>query len=85
MSVRGLGTEHGAYQSRQDRVWRLNETIFTVQEDGAEQPDFLHGIRLLRILRDLDSIANIVRVLDEEEDNTGEYFLKRVADQPTQT
>jgi hypothetical protein len=48
------------------RVRRLHRRAVLVEEDGAEQPDFLDGV-VHGVER--DSIADVVRVLNEQEDD----------------
>ena len=55
----------------EDSVGGLHKAGVTVQEDGAEEPNFLHGVGNLV---DFNPVADIVRVLNEQEDDTHEHF-----------
>ena len=54
------------YHRIEHRVWGLNGTRARVREYGAEQPNLLDNID---VLVNLHAIADIVGVLDEEEDD----------------
>ena len=53
----------------------------SVQEDGAEQPDFPDGVD---VIVDLDPVTDIVGVLDEKEDDTGQDLGETSTDKPAQ-
>jgi hypothetical protein len=59
----------------------LNDTALRIEENGAEQPNFLHG---KGIFQNTDPVAHIERMFDEEEDYTCKYFLKTASNQPRQ-
>jgi hypothetical protein len=50
--------------------------------NGAKQPDFLDGVD---VFTDLDPITNIIRMFDEEEDDTGQDFGEAPTNEPTET
>ena len=60
----------------------LDVTVVRVQENCAEQSDLLHSVA---VLVNIHAIANIIRVLHEEEDDTGNNLLATGTDQPRQT
>ena len=71
-----------AYLTVEHGVRCLHQACVAIQEDGAEQPDLLYSIRLL-----LHShpIADVVGVLDEQEDDTREDLGQTASNQPAQT
>lgn len=67
-----LGVQYG--------VRGLNQCVVPVQENGAEESDFLDGVH---ILIDLDPVTNIIGVFNEQEDDAGQDFCETSADEPT--
>ena len=60
----------------------MHEARVLVQEDRAEETDLFHGVR---DVLDLNAVADVVRVLDEQEDNTREDFGQATSDEPAET
>lgn len=69
-----------AYQSIQDIVGCLHTSGARVHEHGAQKVDLLNDIKLFV---DLDSVANVVRMLDEQEDDACQDLLHTCANKPT--
>lgn len=67
------------YQSVQDIVGCLYISRIGVNEYGAQKVDFLNDIMLFI---DLNSVANIVRMLDEQKDDASQHFLHARANKP---
>lgn len=60
----------------------MDQCVVAVQENCAEEPDFLDGVS---VVIDLDPVTDIIRVLNEEEDDTGQDFGETSANEPTKT
>jgi hypothetical protein len=61
-----LNTHMNTYRVADHRIRRLHRRAVLVEEDSAEQPDFLNGV-VHSVER--DPITDVVRVLDEQEDD----------------
>jgi hypothetical protein len=63
-------------------VRRLNARPVLVDEDRAKEPDLLDCV--VDIVEG-DAVADVVRMLDEKEDDRGEHLCERAANQPAET
>ena len=61
---------------------RLHGTTAPIEHHRAEEADLLDGI--LHLVN-RDTVADVVRVLNEQEDDTREDLRETAANQPTQT
>ena len=66
----------------QNDIRRLDRCIVPIQEDGAEESNFLDGVD---DLIELDPVANIIRMLDEEENDACQDFGETSPNEPTET
>lgn len=55
----------------QHDVRRLDQCVVPVQENGAEESDFLNGVG---VHIELNPVANIIRMFDEKENDAGQNF-----------
>jgi hypothetical protein len=55
----------------QNDVRGLDQCVTPIQEDGTKESDFLDGVG---VLINLDSVTNIIWMLDEEENDAGQDF-----------
>jgi hypothetical protein len=70
------------HHSIQQRIRDLDERPSRLHENGGQEPYLLD--RIVRLI-DVDSITNIERMLDEQENDAREYFLQTRANEPAQT
>lgn len=64
------------------RVRRLHLARVTVEEDRAEET---HLFDCIRLGRDADAVADVVRVLDEQEDYAREHLREAATNEPAET
>ena len=60
----------------------MNQARIAVKENGTEKSNFLDGVR---ILAHSNTVTDIVRMLDEQENDRGEDFREGWANEPTET
>jgi hypothetical protein len=70
-----------AHVGRNDRVGGLNVRAALIEEYCAEKANLLHSVHGIV---QAYAVADIVRVLDEQEDDGGQHLGQRAADQPTE-
>ena len=70
------------YHRVDNRVRSLDRARVRVRKDGAEQPDLLHDVDACA---NLDTIADIVGMFDEEEDDRRQDFGQRASNEPAKT
>ena len=78
-AVQTITINERTHLSIEHSIRRLDKTCVAIEEDRAEKPDLLHGVRLL-VLPQRNPVADVVRVLDEQEDDTREDFGQATAD-----
>ena len=81
ISTATTDSQYNAHISVQDRIGRLHGARVGVEEDGAEETDLLDGV-VLQV--DRNAIADVVRVLHEQEDDAREHLRETCTDQPAQ-